>query len=194
MKTYLNVMMLVTSVAVTSYGAQAQAVYKTGGTGNSMKMSGTSTFHDWTMNSKDFTGDAQFGLTGKQLATVKSLTFTLPVEDLKSNEKGLDKNAYHALKSQQYKNIVYKLLAAQVLPGSGSKCVVKTKGDLTIAGVTKEINMDVYCTVNNDASITCTGSDKVKMTDYKVDPPKFMMGAMTTGDNITLDFTAVYRQ
>jgi len=195
MKNYFKLIILIAAVTGCSYGLRAQGVYKTGSaSGNSMKMSGTSTFHDWTMSAQTFTGDAQFVLTGKQLSTVKSLSFTLPVEDLKGSEKGLDKNAYEALKSGQYKNILYKLVLAQVMPAKGNKYIVKTRGDLTIAGITKEIVMDVNCTVNGDASITCTGSDKLKMTDYNVVPPKFMLGAMTTGDAITLDFTAVYKQ
>ncbi len=194
MKNYFRQFLLVVMTTIgCTYGAQAQGVYKTGGAGNSMKMSGTSTFHNWTMSAQTFNGEAQFGLTGKVLASVKSLTFTLLVEDLKGSEKGLDENAYKALKSGQYKNIVYKLTLAQVMPAKGNKYMVKTKGNLTIAGVTKEIIMDVWCIVNSDASVTCTGSDKLKMTDYEVKPPKFMLGAMTTGDDITLDFTAVYK-
>ena len=46
--------------------------------------------------------------------------------------------------------------------------------------------MDVYCTVNKDESITCTGTNKMNMTDYNVKPPTFMAGAMKTGDAITL--------
>ncbi len=70
----------------------------------------------------------------------------------------------------------------------------QTQGKLTIAGVTREIAMDVYCTVNKDATITCVGSDKLNMTDYQVKPPTFLLGAMTTGDAITLDFTVVYKK
>jgi hypothetical protein len=54
--------------------------------------------------------------------------------------------------------------------------------------------MDVYCVMNKDSTITCTGSDKLKMSDYQVKPPTFMMGAMRTGDAITLDFTMVYKK
>jgi hypothetical protein len=32
------------------------------------------------------------------------------------------------------------------------------------------------------------------MTDYSVKPPKFMLGAMKTGDAITLNFTLVYQK
>ncbi len=175
---------------------RAQSNYKISESkNNNMKMSGTSTLHDWTTSSKIFTGDAQFDFkTGNDhlLTAIKALNFSLAVLDLKSGESGLDKNAYKALKSNKYKHIVYKLTSATVMPENDRKFLIKTVGDLTIAGVTKEIKMDIYYVVNEDSTITFTGSEKLNMTDYSVKRPTFMLGAMKTGDAITLDFTAVY--
>jgi polyisoprenoid-binding protein YceI len=162
-----------------------------------MKLSGTSTLHNWVMETQTFTGDAQFGFksgSASQLNSLQSLTFNLNVKDLKSGEKGLDKNAYKALKTDQYKDIVYKLSSAVVMSEKDGKFLIKTKGNLSIAGVTKDVAMDVYAVLNKDGSITCTGSDKLLMSDYQVKPPKFMLGAMKTGDAITLNYTIVYKK
>jgi len=159
-----------------------------------MKLSGTSTLHKWTMDTKTFTGKGEFDLKGKdqQLTSVKSLTFALDVMDLKSGENGLDKNAHKALKATEYKDILYTLKSATVGQEKEGKYLLKTTGDLSVAGVTKLVDMDVYCMINKDGTITCSGSEKLKMTDYQVKPPTFMLGAMKTGDDITLDFTMVY--
>jgi polyisoprenoid-binding protein YceI len=171
----------------------AQTGYKIAGSANNnMKLSGTSTLHDWTMNAREFNSDAQFVVNGRQVSSVKALAFSLAVTDLKSGESGLDKNAYKALSSDKYKNITYKLSSATITP-DGTQYLVKTRGNLTIAGVTKEVTIDVHAVVNADGTITCTGSEKLNMTDYQVKPPKFMLGAMKTGDAITLDFTLVYK-
>jgi polyisoprenoid-binding protein YceI len=173
----------------------SQEVYKINDSKDiNMKLSGTSTLHKWTMDTKTFTGEAQFGFANHLLSTVKSLSFSLVVKDLKSGEKGLDKNAYKALKTDKYKDILYTLTSAKVSPEKDKRYLISTVGKLSIAGVTNDVNMDVYCVVNEDKSITCTGSDKLKMTDYKVKPPSFMLGAMKTGDAITLDFTLVYKK
>ena len=162
-----------------------------------MKLSGTSTLHKWTMDAKTFTGEARFGFkadNSQQISSVKALNFALEVQNLKSGEKGLDKNAYKALKTDEYKDIYYKLTSATIIPEKDGKSLIKTDGKLTIAGVTKEIKIDVLSVVNQDATITCTGSYKLKMTDYQVKPPTFMLGAMKTGDDITLDFILVYKK
>jgi polyisoprenoid-binding protein YceI len=172
----------------------AQTIYKIADSkNNNMKLSGTSTLHDWTMNAPVFSSEAQFVLTGRQISLLKALTFSLAVADLKSGESGLDKNAYKALKSGDHQNITYKLSSATV-SADGNKFLIKTHGSLTIAGVTKEVSIDVSAVVNADETITCTGSEKLNMTDYQVKPPKFMLGAMKTGNAITLDFTLVYKK
>jgi len=173
----------------------AQTIYKIGQSkNNDMKMSGTSSLHNWSMSSKHFDGDAEFVFKpgdDRDLTSVKSLNFSLPATDLKSGENGLDKNAYKALKTKEHKDISYKLTSATVTPEKDNRYLLKTHGELSISGVTKEITMDVHCVVNSDKSVTFTGSDKLKMSDYSVKGPTFMV-FMKTGDDLTLDFTAVY--
>ncbi len=162
-----------------------------------MSLTGTSTLHAWEMNTKKLTGVAQFGLTPghqNQIASVQSLSMSLEVLTLKSSNKALDKNAYKALKTDQFRNITYALTAATVSQEKNNRYKLATTGNLKIAGVTNEVNMDVFCTVNQDASITCSGKEALKMTDYNVKPPSFMMGAMKTGDELVLDFTVVYKR
>ena len=199
MNNYFNRICLATIVSLMVFSQLlAQSTYKiTESKDIDMRLSGTSTLHNWAMNAQTFTGEAQFGFregNGGELASLKSLSFNLNVTDLKSGEKGLDKNAYKALKTDQYKDILYKLGSATVMPVKDGKYLIKTKGKLSIAGVTKDVVMDVYAVINKDGSITCTGSDKLLMTDYQVKPPKFMLGAMKTGDAITLDYTLIYKK
>jgi polyisoprenoid-binding protein YceI len=150
--------------------------------------------HNWDMKAHSFTGEAQFAFKAgdvRQLAGLHSLSFSLPVANLKSEKSDLDKNAYKALKSGQHKNIDYKLLSATF--SAEKEGLIETEGNLTIAGVTKEVAMNVYCVADSDSTISCSGSEKLKMTDYHVKPPTFMFGAMSTGDEVTLNFTVVFK-
>lgn len=180
------------------YFAKAQSMYSiTPSKSNEMKLSGTSSLHDWEMESKTFTSEAEFCMTPElstHLSALKSLSFTLPVVDLKGDKSGLNNNAYEALHSDKYKNIGYTQVSAIVFEEKLGKTTIKSTGNLTIAGTTKEVVLDVLCIVNPDATITCSGSQKLQMSDYKVVPPSFMFGAMKTGNDIALDFTVVYKQ
>ncbi|MBL0742694.1 YceI family protein [Chryseolinea lacunae] len=183
-------------VAATLTVVKAQTVYTIRDSKElDMKLSGTSTLHKWSMNTKTLTGSAQFSFAPghqNQIDGIHSLTMKLDVLSLTSDEKALDRNAYKALKTDQFKNISYTLISAKVSPEKDHTYHVVTTGNLEIAGVTNKVAMDVFCVVNADATITCSGSDQLKMTDYNVKPPSFMLGAMRTGDDITLDFTVVY--
>lgn len=162
---------------------------------NHIKLSGTSSLHDWEMNANDFTGEAQFDFKkddDQTLVGLNSLTFSFPVTNLKSDKKGLDDNAYEALNAGKHKNILFTLVTARVTPESENRFLINTIGNLTISGIIREVVMDVYCMVNQDASISCSGTETLKMSDYNVKPPSFMWGAMKTGDDLVLDFTLVY--
>lgn len=193
-----NALLIISCVLGFSQLLSAQSNYQVNDSKSiEMKLSGTSTLHDWVMNSQIVTGEAQFEFkagTENQLAALNSLTFSLVVLNLKSDSKGLDKNAYKALKSGQYKNINYKLTSAVITPVKDNQYTLKTQGNLTIAGVTKAITMDVNCQINSDGIIVCTGTYKLNMTDYQVIPPTFMFGVMKTGDAITLDFNIAYKK
>ncbi len=189
-------LMLISIIGLNSIGC-SQSIYKIEETKDvAMKLLGTSTLHKWEMEATSVSGEAQFVFKSgskSDLVSLKSLSFALEVKDLESDNKELDKNAYKALKSDEFKDIHYKLISATVTPEKKNEYLFKTSGKLTIAGVTKEIEMDVHCRINKNGTITCTGSKKLNMTDYNVEPPSFLLGAMKTGDAITLEFNVVYK-
>jgi hypothetical protein len=198
MKKYLQVLALVL-ICITDINniGNSQSTYTIKDTKDfDIKLSGTSSLHDWEMKALSTTGEAHFVFkSGSEtdLVSIKSLSFALKVQDLKSDNKGLDKNAYEALKSDEYKDIHYQLTSS-ALSSEKEGYLIKSKGNLTVAGVTKEITMDVHGVVNDDGTVTSKGTYKLNMTDYNVKPPSFMWGAMKTGDAITLDFIVVYKK
>ena len=152
-------------------------------------IAGTSTFHDWDMISENANCDITFNFDGANITGLSSLLFTVKAESLKSDHKGLDKNAYKALNSQKFPEISFTSSYANVRPNGGNSYVVSAKGKMTISGTTKDVWLAATCTVNpQDLSVQSTGSLKIKMSEYNVEPPSFMMGAMKTGDEITVKY------
>ncbi|NJB87732.1 polyisoprenoid-binding protein YceI [Lewinella marina] len=175
--------------------AYAQVPYQVApGGASSMRISGTSTLHPWTMESTTVAGTAELlfasGSDGDWQG-LKSLTFALPVRSLKSNHKGLDNNAYEALRADQHPSIHYRLSSATCEDRPGGY-LLRTRGQLTVAGTTRDIAMEVLVDIKPDKSISCKGSYTLNMQDYGVTPPSFMLGVMKTGEIITLDFDVAY--
>ena len=173
----------------------AQSTYKISNTGADLiKLSGTSTLHDWTMSARSVNGQGMFIISNNIISSITTLDFVLPVENLKSNEKAMDHNAWKSLKYKRFPNIIYKLKKSQIKPSANNQQPILTEGDITIAGVTKEVSIEVMCKVNIDKTIYCKGSKKLNMTDFQVEPPSFLMGAMRTGNEIELQFDLIFKQ
>ncbi|MEO7313741.1 MAG: YceI family protein [Ginsengibacter sp.] len=196
MKKYIKSLALIAILGFANTG-YTQSIYKIKDSKDvAMKLSGTSTLKKWDMEAKTATGEAQFVFkTGSDndLESVQSLSLSLKVKDLQSDNKKLNKHAYKALKADEFKNINYKLTSSTLSAEKGGY-LLKAKGKLTIKGITNDIVMDVHIVVNKNSTVTGKGSYKLNMTDYKVDPPTFLVGAMKTGDTVTLDFTVVYKK
>jgi len=161
-----------------------------------VKVLGTSNLHNWSMEDKDVTCSVQFMYgTSKTLPiSLSAFTFTFPVQNLKSGNSGMDSKAYDAMKAKNGGNITFAASSSTVTPGSAGHFTVKSDGSLAIAGVSKSVVLTAACVVNDDGSITCTGTDKLLMTDYQIKPPTYMLGSLRTGNSLTIDFTMVVRK
>jgi polyisoprenoid-binding protein YceI len=153
-------------------------------------INGTSTLHDWDMASSKASCDVAFVFDGSNNITgLSSLVFEVQAQSLKSDHSGMDKNAYKALNADKYPDISFVSNYANIKPNGANSYVVSAKGKLTISGVTKDVWLAGVTTVNPaDMSVQTVGSLKIKMSEYNVEAPTFMFGAMKTGDEITVKF------
>ena len=179
----LIALMILLVLAAFTHHAQGQTTYKIAA-GSQIKVSGTSNMHDWNMLASNFNCQANFVMKNGDLQDVSTLTFTLPVSNLKSKDKLMDTRAYKALNEEKYKTISFKLTDATVVSNQN---IIKATGQLTISGVTKPVTIQTAYVVNADESITYKGSKSIKMSSHDVKAPSFMMGALKTGDDVTID-------
>jgi hypothetical protein len=161
-----------------------------------IKVLGTSNLHNWTMEDKAVACSAKFTWSaGKAVpASLTALTFSFPVHSLKSGESGMDSKAYGAMKAKTGGDIVFAASSSTITPGAAHQFNVKSSGSLTIAGIAKPVVLMAACSVSADGSITCTGTDKLLMSDYQIKPPTNMLGALKTGNALTIDFTMVVQK
>ena len=152
---------------------------------------GTSSLHDWHVTAENQSGKIVF----KNLETgeIEKCNVEIIAESLKSGKSSMDKNTYKALKTDSYKTISFQLVEVKETVNKGNgKFTVHTQGDLTIAGVKKRVSLDFTTTIA-DNKITLVGEKKFKMTDFKIDPPKAMFGTITTGDEVTIKFSTIFK-
>lgn len=155
--------------------------------GTEIIVKGTSSISDWEMKSAVATGSFEGKIVKNNLQKIDKLLLTVPAESLKSGRDGMDANAYKSLKTAQHQEIIFKSNKVKVTQGS-----VIAEGELTIAGTARPVQIKAECTVNPNGGLNCKGSEKLKMTDYNVEPPTAMFGSITTGDEIEIVFNASF--
>ena len=182
LKTILSssVLFFVSANAQTNYSAKNNI---------SLVISGTSTLHDWDMKSTngDFSGHFTLNAAGV-ITAIPSITFSTNVLELKSGKGAMDKNAYKTLKTEKAPLVNFQSNSNTVTNLNGGNFLVKAIGKLTLAGTTRDAEVVATCKVNTDNSIAVTGTKKVSMKDFAMEPPSFMMGTIKTGNDVTLKF------
>lgn len=149
-------------------------------TGSSVKIEGTSTLHAWTMEGATIIGEIT---DSPAKATVR-----IPVTSLKSEHGKMDKIMADALKAKTHPEIRFELIETTPANANDPTFTLKTKGRLTIAGVTKDVTLDVHGTKGADGRYTLTGQTPLKMTSFGIRPPTAMLNTIKTGDDVKVTF------
>jgi len=198
------------AISVATEAADNRTKYRARpGGGSIVEIEGTSTIHDWHVQSlivggsmeagPSFTVDPAKAKPGKLEAKA---TVFIPVRSLKSMKEGkpystaMDDIMYEKLLMEEHKNIQYDLVEMtlkEVAKGDKEAFLLDTKGELKVAGKSKTIEMPVKMTKVDDKKIQFEGTVSVKMSDFGIEPPapKIAMGAIKTGDDVTLKFNWV---
>ena len=179
------------------YSLQAQSVYTLSASKeNVVKVLGSSNVHDWNMVAQNPICEAEFGaITGDNIPkSLSSLSFSVNAKSLKSEHESMDGRTYKTIKADEYPKITFKLTGATITSTQKSKFTIKASGNLSIAGVTKPIVMQVNGEVKADNTITCTGEEKIKLTDYNIQPPSFMLGAMKVANDLSIKFNLNFKK
>lgn len=156
-----------------------------------IKVEGTSNLHDWDITSKSQSGNIDVVFENGKLVEIKNLLVELNPESLKSGKSGMDKNTYKALKTDKFKKISFRLNRVTSINGNSGTYSINANGNLTIAGESKPIRLQF--TLKSDGNtITLVGNHKLLMTDFKIDPPKALMGTITTGNEVNIVFNNTF--
>ncbi|MDX2285698.1 MAG: YceI family protein [Bacteroidia bacterium] len=162
---------------------------------------GSSNIHDWTSTSRTVEGQVVFGKNfGKKAvpakgATVDRVYVKIPVNTIDGGRGPvMNQRTVEALKGDQHPHVVFELdqgLVTGIKDEAQGIFWLYVKGRLSIAGVTKPIDMTLDARRRADGKYQFTGSKAMKMTDFGVTPPTAMFGQIETGDDITVRFDVV---
>ncbi len=160
----------------------------------SMKIIGSSNVHDWESTINSLTGYASVTLGESGDIQISDCTVSIPVNSIKSSKgKQMDKKTMKALKEKEFPTIDFTLLSFGNVVKTDNKFTADAKGNLSIAGATKEIDMIINGNQLENGRIEIQCSKDMKMTDFEIKPPTALLGTMRTHDEITIEFRVVLK-
>jgi len=162
--------------------------------GYTVGIHGTSNLHDWDETVGTVTGDGVIAWNTDGSFDLNAVNIKMEVHSIKSTEGNMmNNNTYKALKADDNPEITFVLVdPVKAIPASTGGHAITAKINLTIAGVTKSVNMPVTATGEKNSSVTFEGSETIKMTDFGVKPPVALLGTLKTGDAITIHFKTAF--
>lgn len=161
---------------------------------STITIDGTSNVHDWTSEVKQINSNIIFNAEAMKadnpFSPVQSLTLTIPVDKIDSGKGGMNRRMHGALKKDDHPNIRFELVSSEVKNGNASdnKFELSVTGDLTIAGVTNKVTIPVTAVQDAGNTYKFSGSYEINMKDYNMDPPTAMLGAVRSGEMVTVNF------
>ena len=150
---------------------------------------GTSTVHDWQSEVQKVEWQGSITVSDGKIQEIMNASVVMQVKSIKSSKgKTMDNKTYDAFKADKNPTITFKSNAVTV---NGSQ--INVKGTLTMAGASKEVELSVKGEVQA-GEIRFTGSQKLNMTDYQMDPPKAVMGTIKVAPEVTVTFDLTLKQ
>ncbi len=160
---------------------------------SSLNVTGSSNLHDWRIEGMLFNGAGVFIIENDHFKTISELTFNVIVDRLKASKVAMNKSIQIALKAKLYPTINFKLEKLNRLTEIGFQTyTAESSGQLTIAGVTKPIDLIFDISVLN-SKVRIEGIKYLKMTDFNIKPPTALLGMLKTGDSVKVEFDLNYQ-
>jgi len=192
--TFLTVSALM-AAAATAGAQSASAIRLRLDPTSEVTVEGTSSMHDWHCKTNKMNAyvDVDPGYTKdltKVARPISAVKVNIVVKSLTCGNSQMDRNMYGTLKAEQNQMIKYSLSGYDILNGSASPTsfAASTNGTLSIAGETKPIEMKISAERLADGQAVARGEQTLLLTDFGIQPPSFMFGALKVGNEIKVKF------
>ena len=171
-------------------------------TGSLLKISGTSSVHDWEVKTLLIGGrmvwDYSFPLDPSKaelpkLTTTPKVSVIVPVRNIESGKQRMNEVMHGAMNAQKHKFARYNLKEIKVVDKkrkAGDPIVFNTKGTLNINGKSAPVSMQISIAKREGDKLKVSGKTKLRMSQFGITPPapKIALGLITTGDEVSVEF------
>ena len=195
---------VLSAATIIAFAAQtlAETATYSAKTGSLLKISGTSSVHDWEVKTRLIGGkmewDSSFPLDPSKaelpkLTKMPKVTVIIPVRNIESGKQRMNEVMHGALNAQKHKYARYSLKDIKVAEAkrkAGEPLVFDTKGMLSVNGKSAPVSMQITIAKGEGDKLKVSGKTKLKMSQFGITPPapKIALGLIKTGDEVSVEF------
>jgi hypothetical protein len=126
---------------------------------------------------------------------VERAVVRVPVAGIECGIGRMNENLRTALRAGEHPEIRFEVTQAHfVSAGTRGRLQLSATGMLTVAGVTRNLALEVAGSDTGDGALRIRGQVAIRMTEFGIAPPTAMLGLIRTKDDVTIrfDLTADY--
>lgn len=139
-----------------------------------------------------FSAVDELALDSLSSVSFKSMTITIPVSEIESGSGGLTKNMHKYLKEDDHPIITFNLTEVTSVELDGNSATIIADGVINAAGVDHSTTLNVDAVLNEDGTITFSGSQDLLMTSFNIDPPTAVFGTIRARDEIVILYSVTF--
>ncbi len=143
---------------------------------------GTSNLHDWQAK----VGKAK-GHCDCAKEDFREVFIAIESNSLQTEHSAMTKKIIELLKAEKHPEITFQSAEMKSVEKNNDYTKILVSGIVRIAGVSKKIEIYVQCKPTGANSFEAKLSFQLKMTDFGIEPPRAMLGALKTADEIKID-------
>jgi polyisoprenoid-binding protein YceI len=157
-------------------------------------LAGTSNINHWACRSDVFEATIAADVQGPFVMAVNpesgKVTVTVPVKSMECGNGWMNRDLYDALDAERFPSIDYVLVsyAFDRSRMTDARLVARAIGDITVAGVTKRVEIPITAVRRDDGTVAGEGTLRLRMTDFGVKPPVALFGLIRARNDIEVSF------
>ena len=152
-------------------------------------VAGSSNVHGWSCTATGFSAAIELD-SASATRPIGVVVVTIPTKSLRCGKDKMDENTWKALRADEFKEIRYELTdyTLDAAKSTAASFAAVTRGKLTVAGTTKEVEMPITATRLAGGQMKGEGTLAMLMTDVGIKPPTALLGTLRTKNEITITF------
>lgn len=191
---YVTLATLLVLGLLVAWTGRPPTTYTFESTPNEMNVEGGSTVHDWSCPIQTLGGSLQLDTAGTAetpLGAPSRGQVEVPVDAIQCDKDTMNEKLREALRMNAYPEVYFTLKEAQVspLPDSGDAWfLIDAKGELLLKGSRRQIELPIKGQRLESGDLRFVGSHTIRLSDYGIDRPSAMFGAIKTSKEVTVNF------